>query len=101
MSDDFKTLLGDYAEPVADNGFSDAVMKRVSPTRYRIPVLAGAAGLGGVIALPHLPELIEIFYNSEIVQFDIAALNPLALTALGVLGFITWAALDRGWGDAV
>lgn len=101
MSEDFETLLRDYAAPVADNGFTDAVMDRVSPTRYRLPVLAGAAFIGGAFALLQLPELIESFYKLDLFQFDIPAVQPLVLTALGILGFIAWAALDRGWTDAV
>jgi len=101
MSEDFETLLRDYAAPVADNGFTDSVMDRVSPTRYRVPILAGAAFLGGALALFQLPGLIENFYKLDLFQFDMPTVQPLALTALGILGFIAWAALDRGWTDAV
>ena len=98
---DFETALRDYAEPVADDGFTRSVMVRVSPSRYRLPVLLGATVIGGVAALIQLPGLIESFYKIDVFQFDLPTVQPLTLTALGILGFIAWAALDRGWTEVV
>jgi len=39
--------------------------------------------------------------EATLVGIEIPATSPLALTILGVLGFVGWAALDRGWSDTV
>lgn len=98
-SDDFdiQNALRDYAAPVADNGFTAAVLTRAeTSTSPRLPVLIAASAIGGCLALSQMPSL-RIFLS----QIDIPTTSPLALTVLGVLGFVGWAALDRGWSDTV
>ena len=94
---DIQNLLRDYAAAVPDNGFTEAVLARAkSPKRFRLPILAMAGGLGGLIALSQMPSLWDL-----LTQLNIPTTSPLAFTVLGVLGFVAWAALDKGWGDAV
>jgi len=99
MSDDFdiQDALRTYAVPVADNGFTDATMARAEKSSsIRSMVLAVATCLGGVFALSQMTSLWQSF-----AAVDVPTISPLALTALGLLGFVGWAALDRGWSDAV
>lgn len=99
MSDDFdiQDALRTYAAPVADDGFTTATLVRAKKsTSTRVIVLAGATCLGGVFALSQIPSLWQTLSG-----LDIPTTSPLALTALGLLSFVGWAALDRGWSDAV
>lgn len=99
MSDDYdiQDALRTYAAPVADNGFTTATLARAEKsTSIRWAVLAGAASLGGVFALSQMSSLWQTLSG-----LDIPTTSPLALTALGLLGFVGWAALDRGWSDTV
>lgn len=99
MSDDFdiQTALRTYATPVADNGFTTATLARADKsTSMRWAVLAGAACLGGLFALSQMSSLWQ-----TLSALDIPTASPLALTALGLFGFVGWAALDRGWSDTV
>jgi len=94
---DIQNLLRDYAAAVPDNGFTEAVLARAaSPKRLRLPILAMAGGLGGLITLSQASSLWVL-----LTQINIPTISPLAFTVLGVFGFVAWAALDKGWGDAV
>lgn len=94
---DIQNLLRDYAAPTPDNGFTAATMARAKNSKSpRVLVLTAASCIGGGLALSQMPSLWAL-----LTQMDIPATSPLALTALGVLGFVGWAALDRGWSDTV
>ena len=99
MSEDFdiQILLQDYAAPIPDNGFTAATLARAKTCKsLRLRILAAASGLGGLIALSQMPSLWSL-----LTQLNLPTTSPLAFTVLGVLGFVGWAALDRGWSDAV
>ena len=99
MNDDFdiQNALREYAAPTPDNGFTAAVLKRADrKQKLRLPILTAAATVGGLIMLSQMPSLWR-----ALDMLALPAASPLALTALGVLGFVGWAALDRGWSDAV
>ena len=99
MSDEFdiQNALQAYAPPVADNGFTMAALKQADRRQaLRLPILTGAATIGGAVMLSQIPTLWALMS-----QIDIPSVSPLAITALGVLGFVAWAALDKGWSDAV
>ena len=94
---DIQNLLRGYAAAVPDNGFTDAVLARATSAKHlRLPILATAGGFGGLIALSQMPSLWSL-----LTQLDIPTTSPLAFTVLGILGFVAWAALDKGWSDAV
>lgn len=98
-SDDFdiQNALRDYAAPVADNGFTAATLARADKSKsLRLPVLAAASLIGGSLALSQMPNLWGL-----LTQVNMPITSPLTFTALGVLGFVGWAALDRGWSDTV
>lgn len=98
-SDDFdiQNALRDYAAPVPDNGFTAATLARAQTSQSaRIPILLAAGLFGGALALSQMPSLWGLF-----TEIDVPTTSPLALTLLGVLGFVGWAALDRGWSDTV
>ena len=99
MSDDLdiQNALRAYAAPVPDNGFTAATLARAERSHsVRLPVLFGAGLIGGATALSQMPSLWGL-----INQINIPAMSPIALTAFGLLGFVAWAALDRGWSDTV
>ena len=94
---DIQNILRDYAAPVTDNGFTAATLARAEKSKSpRLLVLAAANVIGGLLALSQMPSLWVL-----LTQVDIPATSPVAMTALGVLGFVGWAALDRGWSDTV
>lgn len=94
---DFASLLRDYAAPVADNGFTAATLTKIdAQSKLRTAVLFGASILGGVVALSQMPSVMDMM-NS----YQLPNMNPLTLTLCGLLGFVAWAALDRGWSDVV
>ena len=98
-SDDFdiQNALRDYAAPVPDNGFTAATLARAENAKSpRLLVLTAASGIGGLLALSQMPSLWGL-----LTQVDMPITSPVAFTALGVLGFVGWAALDRGWSDTV
>lgn len=93
----FQALLQDYAAPVADNGFTAATLTRInSRSHLRKPILVAATLIGGLIAISQTPSLLQAME-----AFALPEVQPLILTTLGLLGFVGWAALDRGWSDAV
>lgn len=99
MSEDLgiQNALRNYAAPVADNGFTAATLARAEHSKsLRVPVLAGAAVIGGGFALSQMPNLLDL-----LTQMNIPSASPFVLTALGVFGFVAWAALDRGWSETV
>lgn len=99
MSDDLdiQNLLRDYAAPTPDNGFTAATLARAKNSKSpRVLVLTAATCIGGLLALSQMPSLLAL-----LTQIDIPTTSPLAFTAIGVLGFVGWASLDRGWSDAV
>jgi len=99
MSDelDIQNALRDFAAPIPDNGFVAATLKRSERIEsLRIRVLAAATCAGGLVALSQTPSLWK-----TLAGLNMPTASPLALTALGLLGFVGWAALDRGWSDAV
>ena len=99
MSDNFdiQNALYAYAAPTADNGFTAATLARAKHSKSpRVLVLTAASCIGGLLALSQMPSLWAL-----LTQIDIPTTSPLAFTALGVLGFVGWAALDRGWSDTV
>lgn len=98
---EFETLLRTYAEPVEDNGFTAAVLQRVAPSPLRRPIILGAALLGGALALSQVPSLYDLMGRFNIPAFETPSLAPMTILAIGLLGFVGWAALDRGWSDAV
>lgn len=58
FEDGLESLLQDYAKPLADNCFSEAVMARTrKETRLRRYLLWGASLTGGLIASTQLPRL--------------------------------------------
>lgn len=94
---DIQDLLRGYAAPVPDNGFTAATLARAEKSLApRLRVLIAAGFIGGAIALSQTPSLWEF-----LTQMNVPTASPVALTALGGLGFVVWAALDRGWSNAV
>jgi len=94
---DIQNALRSYAAPVPDNGFTAEVLNRNATEKsLRLRVLAAAGTLGGGIALSQMPGLWRF-----LAEISLPSSSPLAFTILGVLGFVGWAALDRGWSDAV
>ena len=97
--DDFAALLSDYAAPVADNGFSDAVMARARRAerlaRWRTGLSGGALfGTALTVALmtgPLFPEL--SLDGTSLSAVAEAAQNPLLLGAVALLPF-AWLLLD-------
>ena len=94
---DYQNALRDYAAPVADNGFTTATLARAESSKsLRLPILLTAGLIGGAFALSQMPNLWDLLR-----QLDVPAPSPFALTVLGILAFVGWAALDRGWSDMV
>jgi hypothetical protein len=94
---EFASLLRVYAAPVADAGFTVSTLDRIeSRSDLRMPVLIGAACIGGAIALSQMPSLLTLASH-----FTVPVVQPYVLTTLGLLGFVAWAALDKAWSDAV
>lgn len=94
---EFQNMLRTYAAPVADNGFTAATLAQAnSRVKWRIPILASAALLGAIAAVSQMPTVWTM-----LAAVEIPATTPFAMTAFGVLGFVGWAALDRGWSDTV
>ncbi len=94
---EFENLLRAYVAPIPDNGFTTATLAQINAqAKWRLPVLITAGLIGGIAAIIQIPSLWQMLASVEI-----PATSPLALTILGVLGFVGWAALDRGWSDTV
>lgn len=94
---EFQSALQAYAAPVADNGFSSQTLDKTKvQDKWRLPVLAGAGVIGALAAMSQMPALWGFLE-----ALSIPSTTPVALTALGVLGFVGWAALDRGWTEVV
>jgi len=94
---DIQKALRNYAAPIADNGFTAATLARAERSMsVRLPVLAAASVIGASFALSQIPSVWSL-----LAQTEMPVASPFAFTAIGVLGFVAWAALDRGWSDAV
>lgn len=94
---DIQNLLKDYARPLADNGFTACTLKHIQTRqKHRRVILCSAATLGAFIALSQFPSLWNI-----IVNLNLPTATPMTLTTVSLLGFVAWAALDKGWSDAV
>jgi len=105
----FQDLLSDYVAPVAEDGFSDAVLKSIDAEarkveRIRRFSIYGACFVGGVIAASQFPALLSMTAKIKLaapVLPDAGAL-PLSLwswAGIILLGFVLWAALDRKASD--
>lgn len=105
----FADMLADYAAPVADDGFSEAVLQSLeSKTRredyIRKGFIYGASFIGGLIAATQLPALMEMAAKIELASPALPETSSLPLTkwtlmGLVLLGFVLWAALDRKASD--
>jgi len=102
---EFQALLHDYAAPVPDNGFSAATLGRLeAKTKFRTPILIGAALIGGLIAASQMPILWQFIDGINMPQPtlpDIPTVRPMVLASFVAFGFVAWAALDKGWSDTV
>lgn len=62
-TDNYKALLSDYVAPPEDDGFSDAILKKVQADKpsamftWRKSLISLAAFMGGVIAAQQFPAL--------------------------------------------
>lgn len=110
-SDDnlFSELLSDYAAPVRDDGFSDAVLRAAGAEdrkieRVRRFSIYGASFVGGIIAAIQIPMLVSLVSKINIAVPAIPKASSLlisqwSLIGVIVLGFVLWAALDRKASD--
>jgi len=102
---EFQALLHDYAAPVPDNGFTATTMEKLeAKTKFRTPVLIGAALIGGLIAASQMPILWQFVDGIDISQRNIPGfptIQPMVLAGLVAFGFVAWAGLDKGWSDTV
>ena len=77
--------------------YTAVVLSRAETSTFPcLPVLMAASAIGGCLALSQMPSL-WVLLN----EMDIPTTSPLALTVLGLFGFVGWAALDRGWSEPV
>jgi len=103
----FKNLLSDYAAPLEDDGFTQAVMRSANISarhvdNFRRAMIGGACFIGGVIAATQLPALMGLIGKVD-VALPAASTDLLisqwALAGIVLLGFVLWAALDRKASD--
>ena len=105
----FKDLLSDYAAPVAEDGFSESVLKAIDlearkVERIRRVSIYGACFVGGAIAASQFPALIAMAAKFKLAvptlpQIESFPLPYWSLAGLVVLGFVLWAAVDRKASD--
>jgi len=105
----FKDLLSDYAAPVAEDGFSDSMLKSIEAKarkveRIRRVSIYGACFIGGAIAASQFPALIAIAAKIKLAAPTIPDTGSIPLSqwswaGLVLLGFVLWAALDRKASD--
>jgi len=105
----FKELLSDYAAPVADNGFTDALMQEIQlrqqkRERLRRSLLGTAFFVGGIIAATQVPNLVNLLaqYSPSLPELKTGELmttaktSPLwSLLGVTVFGFVLWSLLDN------
>ena len=92
-----QAALRNYAAPIADNGFTQATLQRTQHMKaLRRPILGAAGAIGALSAVSQMPNLWRLLH-----QLNIPHISPLFVTALGVFGFVAWAALDRERSDTV
>lgn len=105
----FKDLLSDYAAPVAEDGFSDSVLKTIEAEtrkveRIRRFSICGASFVGGVIAASQFPALITLAAKIKVTVPSMLDANALplsywSLAGIILLGFVLWAVIDRKASD--
>ena len=101
---DIQNALRAYAPPVPDNGFTAATLARAEKSKsLRLSILGTAGFIGGALALSQMPSLWKLInqFSLPINPADIHITSPYTIMAIGVLGFVVWAVLDRGWSDTV
>jgi len=101
----FQDVLSDYAAPVADDGFTQSIMRGIDAESQRTQnlrrgLIYGACFVGGMIAATQLPGLMTLIGGLDVALPPVPASSPLPIsqwTFVGVtlLGFVLWAALDR------
>jgi len=101
----FQDLLSSYAEPVADDGFSESVLKTIEAEtrkveRIRRFSIYGACFVGGVIAASQFPGLLAMTSKIKLAAPTIPDAGAIPLSqwswaGIILLGFVLWAALDR------
>lgn len=106
----FQDLLADYAAPVSDDGFTDAVMHKLQAEtarteRIRRFAIYAACFIGGMIAATQIPTLMGLIAGMDVAvpelpSSDALTASPLAfpqwaMISVVLLGFVLWAALDR------
>ena len=105
----FADMLSDYAAPVAEDGFSDSVLKKIEAEtrkveRIRRVAIYGSCFVGGIIAASQLPALVNMTtkINLATPSFPEASTLPASqwsLAGLILLSFVLWAVLDRKASD--
>jgi hypothetical protein len=105
----FKDLLSDYTTPVADDGFSESVLKTIEAEtrkveRIRRFSIYGACFVGGVIAASQFPALIAMtakikFATTAVPDASALPFSYWSLVGIILLGFVLWAVLDRKASD--
>ena len=108
----FTELLSEYAAPIADDGFSEAVLKAAAIEARRIKrmrraAIYGGSFVGGIIAASQIPMLVSMVskVNVRIPAIPEVASLPVpqwsAIGGLVLLGFVLWAVLDRQVSDNI
>lgn len=106
----FQDLLSDYAAPVADDGFSHAVLQTIEAQtrkveRIRKVSIYSACFAGGIIAATQIPMLVSLAAKINISLPNLPEAGALPVSQWSViggvtlLGFVLWAALDRKVSD--
>lgn len=105
----FQDLLSDYAAPVAEDGFSDAVIKSIEAEsrkveRIRRFSIYGACFIGGLIAASQIPALVNMTAKIKLAAPALPETGSIPLSqwswaGILLLGFVLWAALDRKASD--
>ena len=102
---EFQSLLADYAAPVEDNGFSDAVLAKAAArerrearlSRWRLWLTAGAlSGSALTVALvigPLLPTEPTGWLEASLQGLAAAAVQPATIAAVALLP-LGWLLLD-------
>lgn len=99
----FKDLLGDYAAPVADDGFTQTVMQvidqdRAREERLRHGFIYGACFIGGVIAATQfsgLMGLVKTWLSRDLSLAQNLSYSSWTIAAIPLVVFTLWCALDQ------
>ena len=107
----FQDLLSDYAAPVEEDGFSEAVLKSIDAEgrkieRIRRFSIYGACFIGGLIAASQFPALLNMMAKLKLALPVIPETSSIPLSqwswaGIVLLGFVLWAALDRKASDII